>query len=498
MNWKRFAVCLSLVLLVASAGAADMKGKTVIGIRGPVFVPLFGGSDFMLNNVRKQPFQIGWDFGIEAKRGISNQFMLGITANYLSTYDDSTRTDPSHVALNKSDHAMGKLTGMAFGLEGDWFMQPNWKIQPYLLGGIGLDFWKMKNLVTKTTHNSSDFNFKVGGGLVFPITDNFTLDAQVKLTTTISNLSQSVPAGFYGQSTWKYRADRPINGYLEPSIGLSFMFGGGLDHDHDGVVDGKDNCPDTPQGVKVDKKGCPIDSDGDGVADYLDKCPNTPAGVKVDASGCPLDSDGDGVADYLDKCPNTPAGIKVDANGCAPDADGDGVPDQLDKCPDTPKGIKVDASGCPLDSDGDGVLDNADKCPDTPRGVKVDSDGCPIVKKIAETEKITLHINYATNSYEPDEKSKHQLDSVAERIIAYPDTKIHISGYTDSRGSEQKNQTLSENRANGVMQYLESKGVHKDCMTAKGYGMNPKYYVADNKTEAGRAQNRRVEIVSVK
>jgi OmpA-OmpF porin, OOP family len=59
-----------------------------------------------------------------------------------------------------------------------------------------------------------------------------------------------------------------------------------------------------------------VDSDGDGVPDGIDACPNTPVGVKVDSRGCPLDSDGDGVPDYLDKCPDTPRGTKVDATGC--------------------------------------------------------------------------------------------------------------------------------------------------------------------------------------
>jgi OOP family OmpA-OmpF porin len=59
-----------------------------------------------------------------------------------------------------------------------------------------------------------------------------------------------------------------------------------------------------------------LDSDGDGVYDYLDQCPNTPKGVKVDAKGCPLDTDGDGVYDYLDKCPGTPRGAIVDTRGC--------------------------------------------------------------------------------------------------------------------------------------------------------------------------------------
>jgi OmpA-OmpF porin, OOP family len=71
--------------------------------------------------------------------------------------------------------------------------------------------------------------------------------------------------------------------------------------------------------------GCPpccdkeviLDSDKDGVPDNLDKCPDTPEGVTVDKDGCPLDSDKDGVYDYKDKCPDTPYGLKVDEVGCS-------------------------------------------------------------------------------------------------------------------------------------------------------------------------------------
>jgi OOP family OmpA-OmpF porin len=89
-----------------------------------------------------------------------------------------------------------------------------------------------------------------------------------------------------------------------------------VDSDGDGVIDDKDQCPNTPRGVRVDALGCPLDSDGDGVVDYLDRCPGTPSAVAVDSSGCPLDSDRDGVPDYLDKCPNTPKGATVNEVGC--------------------------------------------------------------------------------------------------------------------------------------------------------------------------------------
>lgn len=149
------------------------------------------------------------------------------------------------------------------------------------------------------------------------------------------------------------------------------------DSDNDGVSDLHDICPDTPENIEVDAKGCPRDSDGDGVPDYMDQCYDSLSGKKVDANGCPLDTDGDGVFDYKDHCNNPNTGNLVDEFGCPSDTDGDGVPDYLDKCDNTPIGAPVDANGCPKDSDNDGVADYLDKCPDTPADTKVDDNGCP-------------------------------------------------------------------------------------------------------------------------
>ena len=177
----------------------------------------------------------------------------------------------------------------------------------------------------------------------------------------------------------------PIDKFdLNLSVGVSFILGKPKDSDKDGVVDKQDKCPDTPIGVKVDKRGCPVDSDGDGIPDYLDTCPDTPkvAWGKVDSTGCPLDSDKDNIPDYLDKCPNTPTGVPVDSVGCPQDQDGDGVVDKLDSCPDTPTQAKgfVDKNGCLLDTDGDGVPDYLVLCPGTPfkaRG-NINKNGCLI------------------------------------------------------------------------------------------------------------------------
>ena len=233
-----------------------------------------------------------------------------------------------------------------------------------------------------------------------------------------------------------------------------------------------------------------VDSDGDGVPDDKDRCPNTPIGVEVDERGCPLDSDGDGVPDYKDKCPDTPKGVKVDEKGCALDSDGDGVPDYKDKCPDTPKGVKVDEKGCPLDTDGDGVPDYMDKCPDTPKGTKVDKKGCPLVGE----KLLILHgINFEFDSAKISRDSEAILDKAVETLEANPSIKVRIEGHTDSTGSEEYNLGLSQRRADAVRDHLVSKGIASERLEALGKGEG--YPITSNKTREGRSQNRRVEFV---
>ena len=251
------------------------------------------------------------------------------------------------------------------------------------------------------------------------------------------------------------------------------------DTDKDGILDADDKCPDVAGPEQF--KGCP-DADGDGIQDKLDACPNQAGDAKF--NGCP-DTDGDGVSDKDDACPTT-AGLA--AFGGCPDTDGDGVEDRKDKCPNLAGAIA--GEGCP-DTDGDGVFNNIDKCPDVTGTVA--NKGCPEIKKEV-IQKIALAakgINFETGKAVITAGSFKSLDDLVTLLNSYPGASVEIQGHTDNNGTPESNKTLSQERANSVKRYLSAGGVSEARMTAIGYGQE--LPLADNKTEAGKTKNRRVD-----
>jgi outer membrane protein OmpA-like peptidoglycan-associated protein len=100
---------------------------------------------------------------------------------------------------------------------------------------------------------------------------------------------------------------------------------------------------------------------------------------------------------------------------------------------------------------------------------------------------------FDTNKYTLKPNAQVSLAKVATLLTIYPDLKVQVEGYTDSTGSPAYNQTLSENRADAVRDFLVQNGVAQDNVSAKGYGATN--FVADNGTAQGRQQNRRVNLV---
>lgn len=274
------------------------------------------------------------------------------------------------------------------------------------------------------------------------------LEVNPEAGATESGVAYSAGAGLmldlFGDSPvalraeYRYRSDDLLDSRLNDqilSLGLQFPFGG--------------------REAVVAPLAADPDSDGDGVADSRDRCPGTPTGVSVDADGCPLDSDGDGVADHNDNCPGTMRGVKVDAQGCEPDTDRDGVLDRNDRCPDTAPGVQVDVTGCEI------------------------------------KEEIRLSgVNFERNSDRLQPGADIVLQDAAATLKLNPTIKVEVAGHTDSVGEADYNENLSARRAATVRDYLISQGVSPARMTSRGYGeMQP---VADNSTDEGKAQNRRV------
>jgi len=97
------------------------------------------------------------------------------------------------------------------------------------------------------------------------------------------------------------------------------------------------------------------------------------------------------------------------------------------------------------------------------------------------------------NKYTLKPEAREKLAKVSGILLAYPSLKLQVEGYTDNIGTDEYNQKLSEERAGSVREYLVSQSVADNNISAAGYGKSDP--VADNSTNAGRAQNRRVQLV---
>ena len=102
-------------------------------------------------------------------------------------------------------------------------------------------------------------------------------------------------------------------------------------------------------------------------------------------------------------------------------------------------------------------------------------------------------VTFATNSATLSAQAQNSLSQAAQTLATYTDTTITIVGHTDNTGNDAINNPLSYNRAQSVANYLNQHGVAANRMSVSGQGSRQP--VADNSTEAGRAQNRRVEIL---
>ncbi|MGQ0828231.1 MAG: DUF5723 family protein [Bacteroidota bacterium] len=326
-------------------------------------------------------------------------------------------------------------------------------------------------------------------------------------------------------------------------------FMGCPDKDGDHVEDKVDACPEEPGSPEFN--GCP-DKDGDKVIDKQDACPDD-AGL-AEFNGCP-DKDGDKIIDKEDDCPDEPGLIHL--KGC-PDKDGDGVKDKIDLCPE--KAGPASNDGCPekklflIDKEGNVLRTTIankegsfsfDELPadefvlfklegeDTElldeikvtvggiskralrdvkdkyfRFIVLDTDSNKL-KKEQETDvaiklnqqeaevlkKAFNNLEFATAKDIIKDESFASLDELAGLMAKKPNWRLKISGHTDNQGKPATNLKLSQKRAEAVKKYIVSKGIPADRFKVEWFGH--KKPIADNKTEAGRQKNRRVEMLII-
>ena len=433
------------------------------------------GTDFW--DLGRTDFRVGGGGGIT--RYMSPSIDLGLYG-YYETFRFSADADKFPGSSFESRTGFVDF-GVKLKLNNGKILKEDARIQPYLMVGGGAFLANSYGTVGLNGSTTNFFNqirrldSFAAAGLRFRITPALSADLQTSqhypFTDRVDNLVAPT--------------DKFYDRFLVHTLGLTYALPGPKDTDGDGVKDKLDKCPNTPKGVAVDLVGCPLDRDMDTVPDYLDKCPDEKGVVALD--GCP-DRDNDGIRDADDECPDE-AG-KAEFKGC-PDTDNDGVINKLDQCPTTPAGVKVDAKGCPLDRDGDTVPDYQDKCPD--RAGPASNKGCPEIKE--ETKKrlseATKFIQFEYNKATLKSASFPTLEQLAVIMAEYPDYTMGISAHADNKGADNYNLRLSDDRAASARTFMLSKGVPAERIVSHGYGETKP--IGDNKTDAGRALNRRVE-----
>lgn len=434
--------------LAAEASPSNKAAIDETPLDQPFEIGIFGGLHFYdkLNGLGRH---VGDPEGISPDTG--GAFGLRLTYNIIPWVgvEAEGMISPTHTRWSNADGGTRmNVLGYRVQVIGN-FVHTGY-VRPFALVGFGglSSFPKDTNVVPRDT----DDMFHVGVGSKFPIIDNFGLRLDGRIMFP--------PAAFLdSKDSSKYDEGHFHAPDYEILLSAYLAFGG--------------TRPAPPPAPLAPPPLPPKDTDGDGIPDTSDACPTEP-GPRSDnpmKNGCPLpkDTDGDGILDVDDACPTEP-GPKSDdptKNGCPPpkDTDGDGIPDYLDKCPNEPE---------------------------TFNGYQ-DLDGCPdeVPAALRKFTGVIEGINFKTNSAAIAKKPYDLLDTAVRVLTDYPDTRIEISGHTDSVGTAEYNKELSQRRAESVRQYLIDKGIRAERLTAVGFGLERP--IADNKTSKGKAKNRRTE-----
>lgn len=215
-------------------------------------------------------------YGFDKETALEDKGGVNLNAGYRFNKPFGVELSYSQIATEtKSALSSTDVDVRDLRLDGLWYLNNEGSVLPYVALGVGM----MDTKIDMSGNDSDDEE-----------TVNFGLGVK-------AHLAKRLRARIDGR--WLHGLDSS-NNHSVVTLGLGYVFGASdpapkmvvptvADADKDGVLDSSDQCPNTPAGVSVDAKGCPLDTDKDGVADYLDKCADTDRKLKVDTDGCPVE-----------------------------------------------------------------------------------------------------------------------------------------------------------------------------------------------------------------
>ncbi len=377
------------------------------------------------------------------------------------------------------------------------------RLNPFLYAGFGLskavdrsgsDFLPMIPMgIGFQTRVHSQMILEVSGGYTLSLRDK--LDGRERSDSNLNRLTNKKQDGFYGFV-----------------IGLMFT-GGSVGGSDDTDKDGLSNTAEKEFGTDPNN----ADTDGDGLSDgaEVNQVQTNPLKADTDGDGLfdgtelkrfktdpfRMDTDGDGLNDGEEfRYKSNPLRTDTDRDGLSDgdevnqyktdpvkkDTDGDDLSDGYEANTAKTNPVKID-------TDNGGVNDGAEvKRGTNPLDWKDDiSKGTKTIILDPGKRVILRGVNFDFDQANITEDSRDILEVAYQAMNARPDVLVEISGHTDNVGSDEYNQDLSLRRAQAVKNWLEQRGVRSDRMRTVGKGeMEP---IADNDTDEGRTENRRIE-----
>jgi len=527
------AVIFSLMLILTAnpLQGADMTGKWGVGLHGGVYkLGLTDHSDI---------WTLGWLANADVKYGMSHKVSFGVEGNWMQTYlANRTGSEGAGLTFDKVKDGP-RQRAFVIGLLGEYHFKPEKKWSPFVSAGSGLYIWRWadRNWKTLTSADPSlvgtgiprtdltdtccyylrdqELYVMAGLGMEFFPTQSLSFELGTKfryLTHLFTNFRDN--RDIVGTDPGQLDLPRLIT---EVYAGLTLHFGG------------EKECPQISCAASGDpKSGSPslrVQFDGSatgGCSPYTYSWEFGDGGSSTDPKPQHVyDTTGNYTARLTvtdskgNRCQESVSSIKVEKVGCPPLACKASVDPDEGAAPLTVQFSVSVSGGCPPYTYSWDIGEGGSSTEQNPSHL-VEHEGkytahltvtdskenrCQesisyeaFAEVLPTPEKpIVLHnVKFEFDKSRLTVKADSLLDLVAISLKRRPDVKIEIVGHCDWIGTEAYNQKLSIQRAEAVRDYLIRNGVKAENLTFKGYGETQP--MADNRTDAGRALNRRVEL----